>query len=226
MFPTKRVAVTCFLISSPGAGAQAWDYENAFKCLKGLSTEIHAPETPVVFTPSGAGIYAGQNGTASGFFVFTPKLVYFFARDEMTRSGDTSSTQMKLTVNVPTLNPPHLKMFFNTAAATPKKQISFGTANEFDRIVDATDASGSVSQPTLATALGKALRTARPLVSTDRQALTRVVEMCAAANLDFPVDMGNGTESQFSAEIRDLQNKLKPGFFTMEYWFPQKLSKN
>ncbi len=217
-----RISFALLLFSGHMAFAQGWNYEYAYRCLKALASDIHPPGTPVIFNRTGTGVFSGPHSGLSGFFVVTPKVAYFFSQDEMTRSGDASSTQMKVTVNAPAAVPPHVKVYYNPAAVAPQESITIGVANEFDRIIDATPATEDSSRPAMITAMGGALRQARALVTTNKLGLKPVVELCTKTRLDFPMDMGNGTESRFAIELRHLHDKMKPGFFSMEYWFPEK----
>ncbi len=220
----KYLAASLLCASQFAAGAElGWNYEYAYTCLKALSTGISAPGTPAIFNRTGTGVFAGARNGVDGFFITTPKTAYFFPREEMTRSGDATSTQLKITVNAPESQPPQVKVYFNPTAATAAERISFGTSNEFDRVIDATDATADdTNRPAMMHAMGNALLKARPALTTNRLGLKPVVEICAKTQLDFPMDMGNGTESRFRVEIRGLQDRLAPGFFTKEYWFPKK----
>jgi len=220
------VAALTALLGSHSAQAAPWSYGHAYSCLKALSTGIAAPGAPVVFNRTGTGVFPGPRNGTDGFYILTEKSAYFFPKEEMTRSGDSSSNQTKIAVIVESAQPNLFKIFYNPAGATPQERTSFGGANEFDRQIEPVEAMDESIRVPLNTAMGHTLVKARPLVETNRQGLGPVLDLCEKTYLDFTVDMGNGSESSFRTELKKMQDKLRPGFFSMEYWFPKKNSTN
>lgn len=213
------LTVWCTAIA-PSISWAAWNYTSAYTCLKALSTDIGTPEAPIVFNRTGTAVFTGSNKGATGLFILTPKGAHFVANEEMTRSAD--STQSKIAVVVESSEPKSFKIFFNPSATNPNQKITLGSSNEFDRHVELSEIVDDSIRTSINTTMGATLLRARTFIDTNPKILKTPLELCEQAYLDFSVNMGNGTESTFRAELKKMQNRIKPSVFSVEYWFPNK----
>lgn len=197
------------------------EYEGAHACLRTLTTEYKSPFAAVFLNPKGVAIAHNNFGGRDGFIIMAPKSAFFIERGEVSKSAEGSGSDEKLTVRFGDSSEDPIKFYFKAGATNESDQITFGAANEFDRVVAAEPLPISSAKETLQVAIDRSFRGAEGLAQNQKAKLKKILKSCQTAGLDFKLVTPQG-ESTFQAEIHRLQDKMKPGMFSKEYWFGAK----
>lgn len=201
--------------------ANAWTFKGGVECLQALHSEIKPVESMVAFDRSKMGVLPCSHDGQNGFVAITSKGPFFVAMGELEKSGDGTSGEKKVTVAFPNKEFSPIKFFYKQTKSGAG-QISFAMPNEFDRPATAVAVPDQTAEPALNLATGMAFQAALPKVKTKSRTLAKALEVCAKSNADFKVPNDRGIESTFQVEIKAAQEKLKPGIFEKDRWFPGK----
>lgn len=217
----KLLFSIALLFSLSAVAEEANVYKAAHKCLHVLSQEHTPADKAVFFNESGLAVAHNHFNGREGFTVYNSDSVFFVSVEELSKSATGADSDAKMTVRLGDLNAPLIKFYFKSGTENRGDQISFGKPNEFDRIVAGQVLPLESALGSTQNAIDRAFQGSEILVKSNPQKLKRILAACGQSELDFKFMTPRG-ETTFQAEIKRLQDKLRPGVFTKEYWFPPK----